>query len=79
MPNNPVRDSYNPKGTLDTDFETFRFSEIPEGQLFWRYNDNRGNNYAFRKLNDKQVDNALQTKAQLVVTIKNNDIVYQKN
>ena len=79
MPNNPANDRYNPKSTLESDFETFRFGEINEGQLFWRYDDNRSINHAFRKLSDKPTDNALQTKSQDVVSFTPDDIVYQKN
>ena len=78
MSNNPAQDRYNPKGTATTDFEQFRFSEIQEGQLFWRFNDARPNNTAFRKLSDARVENTLQTKSRQVVTLKANDIIYQK-
>tara|TARA_B100000902_G_scaffold333170_1_gene331543 strand:+ start:521 stop:760 length:240 start_codon:yes stop_codon:yes gene_type:complete len=78
MANNQANDRYNPPGNMHSDFESFRWSEIPVGQLFWRYDDTRGNNYAFRKLNDDMEENSLQTKSQQVVTIGKYDMVYQK-
>tara|TARA_Y100001937_G_C7118948_1_gene331579 strand:+ start:439 stop:678 length:240 start_codon:yes stop_codon:yes gene_type:complete len=78
MANNQANDRYNPPGNLSTDYESFRWSEIPIGTLFWRYNDDRANNYAFRKLTDGNTENSLQTKSQQVVTIDKFDMVYQK-
>ena len=75
---NKATDRYNPKGVSDSDFESFRFSEIPENTLFWRFDDDRPNNFAFRKLNDKDSGNTLQTKSQEVVSLDANDIVFQK-
>ena len=78
MANNPAQDRYNGPGLNITEFESFRFSEIPDGQLFWRFNDDRPNNYAFRKLNDDAADNAFSVKGQVNVTVERNDLVYQK-
>ena len=78
MANNQANDRYNPPGNLSTDFESFRWSEIPIGTLFWRYNDSRDNNYAFRKINDDVEENSLQTKSQQVVSIPKYDMVFQK-
>ncbi len=75
---NKATDRYNPKGVSDDDFESFRFGEIPENTLFWRFSDNRPNNFAFRKLNDNDSDNTLQTRSQEIVSINKNDIVFQK-
>ena len=38
MPNDPIKDSYNPPG-LSTDFEYYRFSDIPVDELVW-FSDN---------------------------------------
>mgnify|MGYP001315301414 FL=1 len=78
MPNNPARDMYNPKPTNATDFESFRFGEIPVGQLFWVYNDDRPNNIAYRKVTEEKTENSLHTRNRLIVDFDANDIVYQK-
>ena len=78
MANNQANDRYNPPSVNDPDFESFRLSEIPIGQLFWRYNDDRSVNHAFRKLTDDVNDNVLNTKSQQVITIPVSDIIYQK-
>ena len=76
MPNNPVRDRYNPPGNTKVDFEQFVFSEVPVGELFWLNNDpNSNDNHAFRKLDET---NSLDTKTQTNHPMDTNLSVYQK-
>ena len=54
MVNDQANDRYNPPGIGDNDFESMRFDEIEDEDLFW-LNEQVGNsNPAYRKLNDTQ-------------------------
>jgi hypothetical protein len=76
MANNPSQDRYNPKGTLGADFEYFKFSEIPVGELVWFSDDpNSNRNHAYRKLTETT---AMDTKTQEIHTITTNAHSYQK-
>ena len=76
MANNPAQDRYNPRGINSPDFEYFRFSEIPDGELVWFSTDPNSNlNHAFRKLTETT---AFDTKTQTIHNIATNAHSYQK-
>ena len=76
MANNPAQDRYKPRGINVPDFEYFRFSEVPTGELVWFSDDPNSNlNHAFRKLTETT---ALDTKTQTVHNIATNAHSYQK-
>jgi hypothetical protein len=76
MGNNPAQDRYNPRGVNSPDFEYFRFSEVPAGELVWfSDNPNPNQNHAFRKLTETT---AMDTKTQVIQDIETNTHSYQK-
>ena len=76
MGNNPAQDRYNPKGVTSPDFEYFKFSEVPTGELVWfSDNPNSNLNHAHRKLTETT---AMDTKTQTIHNIATNAHSYQK-
>lgn len=74
--NNQANDRYNPPGTKSVDFEYFRFSEVPVGELVWFSDDpNPDLNHAYRKLDEGK---AMDTKTQTVHSIDRKAHSYQK-
>jgi len=72
--NDPVNDSYNPPGNRSFDFETFKFSELEEEELFWRTN-SQNESTPFRKVN---LGEGINIKTQQVQAFSLNEIVYQR-
>ena len=74
--NNQANDRYNPPGTKSADFEHFRFSEVPVGELVWfSDNANPNLNHAHRKLDEGR---ALDTKTRTIHSIDKKAHSYQK-
>ena len=72
--NDPVNDSYNPGGNRDFDFETFKFSDLEENELFWLTNSSKEST-PFRKVN---LNEGLNIKTQQVQSFPANKTVYQR-
>jgi hypothetical protein len=78
MPNNDLtRDSYNPPGTNSADWETFKFDDLEDMDLFWLNSDTRNGaiNIAHRKLS---VNTAMNLQTRETLTFDKTFIVYQK-
>ena len=73
--NNPAQDRYDPPPITHTDFDTSKFSEIENDELFWLNNQGTDNNHAFRKINDNQ---GLNTITRQTHNISNRTKIYQK-
>ena len=74
--NNPAQDRYNPRGVNSPDFEYFRFSEVPTGELVWFSDDPDSNlNHAHRKLTETTV---MDTKTQVIQEVSARAHSYQK-
>ena len=74
--NDPVNDRYNPSSNLDPDYESVRFDEIEDEDLFWLKDSDGDNNPAYRKMNDKQGYN---TRTSIVADFTFNQQVFQRN
>ena len=74
MPNDPANDRYNPPGTSANDFNTEKFSDIPEHDLFW-LNTNRTNNQVYRKTTSTH---AMNLKTRELVPFERMVKVFQK-
>lgn len=75
MSNDSVNDRYNPPGIGQNDFDSVRFDEIEDEDLFW-LNQTLGNdNPAFRKMNDNQGYN---TKTGIVQDFNRMQQVFQR-
>ena len=72
--NDPVNDSYNPPGNRTIDFESYRFSELEEQELFWLTNTPQEET-PFRKIS---LTEGLNIKTQQVQSFSNNLTVYQR-
>ena len=73
--NNPAQDRYDPPPITHTDFDTSKFSEIENDELFWLNNQGTNNNHAFRKINEAQ---AMNTKTRQINNFQRNTVIYQK-
>lgn len=74
--NNQANDRYNPPGTKSVDFEYFRFSDIPVGELFWLSdNPDSNKNHAYRKINENQ---GQDTKTRIIHNVDRKTHSYQK-
>ncbi len=76
MANNPADDRYNPPGIGQNDFDSVRFDEIEEEDLFWLNQRNDDSNPPFRKMNDKQGHN---TRDGIVHNFTYNQVVFQRS
>jgi len=72
--NDPAQDRYDPPGNLSHDFESFKFGELENNELFWQTN-KPGNNIPWRKVSPTQGRNL---KAQTNHNFNANTIVWQK-
>ena len=72
--NDPVNDSYNPPGNRAVDFESFRFSDLEENDLFWLTNSVNEQN-PFRKIS---LTEGVELKTQQVQSFSYNLTVYQR-
>jgi hypothetical protein len=76
MPNDPANDRYNPQGIGSTDFDYFRFSDLPMEELFWLSDDTSSpKNTAYRKISETQGQN---TKTREIFTMDGKAHTYQK-
>ena len=72
---NQASDRYNPQGTTDQDWETHKYYDMPDGEIFFMERSRNVNNNAYRKTNDKE---ALNTKMQTVHEVLSDIVVYTK-
>ena len=72
--NDPVNDSYNPPGNRTIDFETFKFSDLEEQELFWLTN-STNEQTPFRKIS---LTEGLNIKTQQIQSFSNSLTVYQR-
>ena len=75
MANNQAQDRYNPQGVSDEDWETHKYFDLPNGEIFFLEMIRNTNNHAYRKHSDKE---ALNTKMQTVHEVLSNIDVYTK-
>ena len=77
MANNDLtRDSYNPPGLNSDDWESFKFNDLPEMELFWLTMDTNSNiNVPYRKETETS---AMNTRTRETKTFLQNTVVYQK-
>ena len=74
--NNLPEDMYNPPSAYATDFERYRFMDVPTDELFWLSNDpNPNNNVAHRKVSETE---GLHTKSRQISVISKDAVVFQK-
>ena len=74
--NNQAQDRYNAPSNLNIDFETFNFSELPVGELFWLTAESDGNiNTVHRKINENQ---GTDLKSQVTSQFDSKLKIYQK-
>jgi|TARA_R110000824_G_scaffold50641_1_gene141219 hypothetical protein len=75
MANNAM-DRYNPQGINTEDWETHKYDDLPDGEIFFMEASRNTDNHAYRKLPDEQ---ALNTKMQTTHPVENAKmIVYVK-
>ena len=72
--NDQVNDRYNPPSNRGNDFESFKFSELEENELFWLTNSSN-ESQPFRKLN---LNEGINIKSQQVQSFSKNLTVYQR-
>ena len=72
--NDPANDSYNPTSNRTFDFESFRFSDLEENDLFWLTN-SPGEETPFRKIN---LNEGINIKTQQVQSFSYHETVYQR-
>jgi|TARA_B100000214_G_C23955942_1_gene622842 hypothetical protein len=75
MANNQAQDRYNPQGVMADDWESHKFFDLPDGEIFFLKNEKNNDNHAYRKINDKQ---ALNTRMQTTHDVLSNITVYTK-
>ena len=75
MPNNQAQDRYNPPSATTDDWESHKYYDLPDGEIFYMEADRNTNNHAFRKHSDKE---ALNTKMQTIHEVLSNMTVYTK-
>lgn len=75
MPNNQAQDRYNPPGAMHDDYETHKYTDLPDGEIFYLEDVRSLNNHAYRKVNDKE---AINTKMQTQHQVLSNITVYTK-
>ena len=74
--NNQAQDRYNAPNNTEVDFETFIFSDLPVGELFWLTSNPNGNvNTVHRKINESE---GTDLKTQVTSQFEHRAKVYQK-
>ena len=54
MANNQAQDRYNPKGVSDEDWESHKYYDMPDGEIFYLEANRNENNHAYRKHSNKR-------------------------
>ena len=72
---NQAQDRYNPQGVNEEDWESHKYQDLPDGEIFYLEMSRNTNNHAYRKHSDKE---ALITKMQTVHEVLSNMDVYTK-
>tara|TARA_Y100000593_G_C4288048_1_gene326662 strand:+ start:1533 stop:1763 length:231 start_codon:yes stop_codon:yes gene_type:complete len=72
---NQAQDRYNPQGVSEEDWESHKYQDLPEGEIFFMEMNRNENNHAYRKVSDVE---ALNTKMQTVHEVLSNMDVYTK-
>ena len=75
--NNPAGDNdwtKTPSGGV-TEFDQSSFSDIEDGDLFWKHQDNMPDNHAWRKINEARAQN---TRTQQIQDMHPQMTVFQK-
>lgn len=72
---NQAQDRYNPQGVSEEDWETHKYYDMPNGEIFFMEASRNPNNHAYRKHSDTE---ALNTKMQTTHEVLSNIIVYTK-
>lgn len=76
MPKNDLtRDSYNPPGLNSDDWESFKFYDLPEMELFWLKTELNKQNVPYRKETDTT---AMNTHTRESMTFERDVLVFQK-
>ncbi len=76
MPNNDLtRDSYNPPGINSDDWETFKFNDLEEMELFWLDTTKSKSNVPYRK---ESQTHAMNTHTRESSVMDQKRIVYQR-
>ena len=70
-----AQDRYNPQGVMAEDWETHKYFDLPDGEIFYMEANRNENNHAYRKTSDKE---ALNTKMQSIHEVLSNMTVYTK-
>ena len=73
MSNNQAQDRYNPPGTTEIDFESFRFGELEVNELFWLTENQSAQNVVHRKINQNE---AQQLQTREIVSFKRNQELF---
>ena len=75
--NNQAQDRYNPPKTTESDFQTFNFSDLPVGELFWLDTNPNGEiNIVHRKVDE---NSGMQLKTRNVTNFDSKLKIYQKS
>tara|TARA_R100001443_G_scaffold85087_1_gene91742 strand:- start:1852 stop:2082 length:231 start_codon:yes stop_codon:yes gene_type:complete len=75
MANNQAQDRYNPGAVSAEDWETHKYQDLPDGEIFYLEANRTEGNHAYRKRSDKE---ALNTKMQTYHEVLSNITVYTK-
>ena len=76
MPNNDLtRDSYNPSGLNSDDWESFKFYDLPEMELFWLEPKKDDQNVPYRK---ESPTTAMNTHTRESMKFSRDVVVFQK-
>ena len=66
---------YNPPQVGDNEYETAKFSDLNQGELFWLNTQKSDENHAHRKISETE---ALNVKLQTVITFNRHKKVFYK-
>tara|TARA_R100001443_G_scaffold95379_2_gene101928 strand:+ start:247 stop:477 length:231 start_codon:yes stop_codon:yes gene_type:complete len=72
---NQPKDRYNPQGVNEEDWDSHKYFDLPDGEIFYLQANRNTNNHAYRKHNNKE---ALNTKMQTIHEVVSNMDVYTK-
>jgi len=72
---NQAKDRYNPQGINEEDWDTHKYHDLPDGEIFYLEATRNTNNHAYRKRSDIE---ALNTKMQTIHEVLSNMTVYTK-
>lgn len=75
MGNDPANDRYNPQGLMAEDWESHKYFDLPNGEIFFMESTRGENNHAYRKRSDKE---AFNTKMQTYHEVLSNMDVFTK-